>query len=178
MKITRETLEGYLECKYKGRLRLAGEPGEGSDYQRMIAKKEAEARTQALANLLSCHPGGQSCQGATLTATDLGRGPPLFLDAMIEDDQTSLRFDGLVRVEGASRLGDFHFVPVLCQEGLTIRRQARQLLAALGLVLGAVQGRQPAAGIVLRGPEGRRIKVNPPPGSFSAAPKEGESRSS
>ena len=29
----------------------------------------------------------------------------------------------------------------------------------MGLVLGAVQGRQPATGIVIRGPEGRRTKV-------------------
>jgi hypothetical protein len=30
----------------------------------------------------------------------------------------------------------------------------------MGLVLGAVQGRQPAAGLVVRGPECRRTKVN------------------
>ncbi|HYT89625.1 MAG TPA: TM0106 family RecB-like putative nuclease [Gemmataceae bacterium] len=158
-KITREVLEGYLECRYKGRLRLAGEPGEESDYQKMTAEQEAAARTRAMTHLLARHPEGQACQGATLTAADLGRGLSLFLDTAVEDEQVSLRFDGLVRVEGASRLGDYHYVPVLCQAGLTIRRQARQLLAVLGLVLGAVQGRQPATGLIVRGLECRSTKV-------------------
>jgi predicted RecB family nuclease len=159
-KITRSVLEGYLECRYKGRLRLAGEPGEESDYQRMTAEQEVEARTRAFTHLLARHPEGEACRSARLTAADLGRGSPLVLDAIIEDEQALLQFDGLVRLAGASRLGDFHYAPVLCQAGLTIRRQTRQLLAVMGLVLGAVQGRQPAAGLVVRGPECRRTTVN------------------
>ena len=67
-KITREVLEGYLECRYKGRLRLDGEEGERSDYERMTSEEEAEARTRGLTHLLSCHPEGEACRGATLTA--------------------------------------------------------------------------------------------------------------
>src|SRR4051794_29708344 len=44
-KITRPVLEGYLECGYKGWLRLAGEPEEASDYQQVTAEEEAEARS-------------------------------------------------------------------------------------------------------------------------------------
>jgi hypothetical protein len=47
-KITRDVLEGYLECRYKGRLRLAGEPGEESDYQKLVLEEEARARTPGL----------------------------------------------------------------------------------------------------------------------------------
>jgi predicted RecB family nuclease len=158
-KITREVLEGYLECKYKGRLRLAGEHREESDYLRMIAEEEAEARTRGLAHLLSCHPDGEACQGEALTFSALGRGAPLFLDATLEDGQVSLRFGAIARVAGASRLGDFHYAPVLCCAGPTIRRQTRDLLAVLGLVLGTLQGRQPATGLAIRGPECRRTRV-------------------
>jgi predicted RecB family nuclease len=158
-KVTRAVLEGYLECMYKGRLRLAAEPGEESDYQKMTSEREAQARALAYARLLACHPEGEACRGARLTVADLGRGSPLVLDATIEDEDASLRFDGLMRVGGASRLGDFHYAPVLCQAGPTIRRQSRQLLAVMGLVLGTVQGRQPASGLVVRGPECRRTKV-------------------
>lgn len=158
-KITREVLEGYLECRYKGRLRLAGEQGERSDYERMTGEEDAEARTRGLTNLLACHPFGMTCRGTTLTILDLSRMPPLFLDATIEDELVSVRFDGLVRVEGPSQLGDFHYLPLLCQSGLTIQGQTRHLLAILGLVLGTVQGRQPATGIIIRGPEGKRTKV-------------------
>ena len=158
-KITRAILEGCLECRYKGRLRLTGEPGEESDYQKMITEQAVQVRTLAFTRLLARHPEGEACQGATLSAADLGRGSPIVLDATIEDEQASLRFDGLVRVEGASRLGDFYYAPVLCQAGPTIGRQTRRLLAAMGLVLGAVQGRQPMAGLVVRGPECRRTKL-------------------
>jgi predicted RecB family nuclease len=159
-KITRAVLEGYLECTYKGRLRLTGEPGEESEYQKMTTEQEAQVRALAFTRLLACHPQGETCRSARLTIADLGRGLSLVLDATIDDEEASLRFDGLMRVGGASRLGDFHYAPVLCQAGPTIRRQTRQLLAVMGLVLGAVQGRQPAAGLVVRGPECRRTKVN------------------
>jgi hypothetical protein len=86
-KITREILEGYLECRYNGQLRLAGEQEERSDYERMTSEEEAESRTRGLAHLLSCHPKGEAHQGTALTAVDLGRGPPVVLDAIIEDEQ-------------------------------------------------------------------------------------------
>ena len=35
MKITNEILEGYLNCKTKGHLKLAGESGTKSDYEAM-----------------------------------------------------------------------------------------------------------------------------------------------
>src|SRR5271165_6018435 len=34
--ISREVLEGYLNCKYKGHLKLKGEQGTKSDYEAMI----------------------------------------------------------------------------------------------------------------------------------------------
>jgi hypothetical protein len=41
-------------------------------------------------------------------------GGPLFvLDAVLEDGIVSLLFDGLKHVDGPSKLGDFHYIPVL-----------------------------------------------------------------
>jgi predicted RecB family nuclease len=157
-KITRAVLEGYLECSYKGWLRLAGEPAEESDYRKMTSEQEAQSRTLAFARLASLLE-EKACRKARLGVADLRLGSHLVFDAIIEDEETSLWFDGLMRVGGASRLGDFHYAPVLCQACQTIRRQTRQLLAVMGLVVGAVQGRQPAAGLVVRGPECRRTKV-------------------
>jgi hypothetical protein len=36
-KITREVLESYLNCKYKGHLKLAGEQGAQPDYGALLA---------------------------------------------------------------------------------------------------------------------------------------------
>jgi predicted RecB family nuclease len=158
-KITRGVLEGYLHCTFKGRLRLAGVAGEESDYQKLTGEDEAQARARATAQLLTRHPEGQACRGASLTPADLARGTPLLLDATIEDEHLSLRCDGLLKVEGASRLGDHHYAPILCRATPTSRRETKLLLAVLGLVLGAIQGKQPAAGLVVCGPGCSRTKV-------------------
>jgi predicted RecB family nuclease len=146
-------------CQYKGCLKLGGQEGEKSDFERMTSEEESEVRIRGLEYLLSCHPAGETCQGATLTADDLAQGTSVFLDAKVDTEVVSLRYDGLVRVEGVSRLGNFHYVPVICQAGLKIRRQTRDLLAFLGMVLEAIQGRQPATGIVICGPACRRTRI-------------------
>lgn len=41
-KITREILEGYLNCRYKGHLKLAGEHGTRSDYEALLIEQRDE----------------------------------------------------------------------------------------------------------------------------------------
>jgi predicted RecB family nuclease len=91
------------------------------------------------------------------------------IDAAFADEQVALLYDALVRVEGASALGSLHYVPVLCYEGEVIRQQQRLLLAILGLVLGLVQGRQPASGLVIYGSACRQAKVRLTPKLTKAA---------
>ena len=52
MKITTEVLEGHLNCKFKGHLKLAGEVGTRSDYEAMTTAARAKSRMQALAKLV------------------------------------------------------------------------------------------------------------------------------
>jgi predicted RecB family nuclease len=158
-KITREVLEGYLECLYKGRLRLAGEAGESSDYGSMTAEQRQDARDRGLEHLLSRSPGGLAFGGGVLTTTTLSGGPPVVTDFTLADEQFGLRCDGLVRAAGMSCLGDFHYLPVLCCEGPAVRSEQKHLLAVVGLIVGALQGRQPAGGMVVHGTTGTRAKV-------------------
>jgi predicted RecB family nuclease len=157
--ITREVLEGYLECKYKGRLRLAGDAGEPSDFQAMNREDEEAARARARAHLLALYPRSKLCQGAVVTVPDLCQGAELLLDASIADEWVSLRYDGLLRVGGESSLGASHYAPVLIQASPTVRQQTREVLAVMGLVLGAAQGRQPDVGVIVCGSECRRTRV-------------------
>ena len=62
------------------------------------------------------------------------------LDATLEDDQLSLGFDGLKRVDGPSKLGDFHYIPMLFVEGRKIRKEQRLLLDLYGMLLSHLQG--------------------------------------
>ena len=50
MNITNEVLEGYLNCKYKGHLKLAGESGTPSDYEAMTADARRASREEAVAS--------------------------------------------------------------------------------------------------------------------------------
>src|SRR4051812_48002517 len=156
---TREALEGYLECQYKGRLRFAGEEGEPSDYGRMKTESRREVRARGIEYLLSSSPGGLACGGEVLTIAALRSGASVITDATLADEQLSLRYDGLVKAAGSSLLGDFHYLPVLCCEGPVVRQPQRQLLAILGQFLGALLGRQPTSGVVIYGSLGKRSKV-------------------
>ena len=86
-----------------------------------------------------------------LTAAALRAGPSFVLDATLEDDLLSLSFDGLKRVDGPSKLGDFHYVPMLFHEGRKVGKEQRLLLELYGLLLSRMQGQMPANGVVWHG---------------------------
>ncbi len=157
-KITREVLEGYLHCKTKAHLKLAGQQGIVSDYEALLLARRQEARQQAVAKILAKHPEAEVARGIPLTVAALQSGPPFVLDATLEDDLLSLGFDGLKRVDGASKLGDFHYVPVL-YHGNKVGRQQKILVAVFGLTLARMQGMRPSAGLVARGPDAKLVKV-------------------
>ena len=159
MKITNEILEAYLNCKTKGHLKLAGETGTKSDYEAMTAAASRASREEAIAKLVARFGEGDACRGVAVTAATLKQGAPLLADATLEDEGMSIRFDALKRADGASKLGDHHYLPVLHDHGDKVGRQQKLLLAVLGLVLARVQGLRPAVGLVARGPEGRLGKV-------------------
>jgi predicted RecB family nuclease len=158
-KITRDSIESYLNCKFKGHLKLTGDSGTISDYETMTTAARASSRGQALARLVARFGEGHACQGTAVTAAVLKQGAPLLTDAGLEDDATSLRFDALKRADGASKLGDHHYLPVLHSHTDKVGRREKLLLAVLGLALARVQGLRPAAGLAARGPEARLGKV-------------------
>ena len=77
----------------------------------------------------------------------------------MEDDTFALRFDGLKKVDGPSKLGDYHYVPVLFHGGGSVRKEQRLLLDVFGLLLSRIQGRMPGHAIVWHGRECRATKV-------------------
>ncbi len=157
MKITNEVLEAYLHCKTKGHLKLSGEAGLKSDYEAMTDGDRQASREQALARLVACFPG--ACRGVLATAEMLKEGKPLLADATIEDNALSIRLDALKKADGASKLGEHHYLPVLHVPGNKIGNQQKILLALFGIALAGVQGLRPAIGLVIRGNEGRPGKV-------------------
>ena len=72
-------------------------------------------------------------------------------------------FDGLKRMEGESKLGDFHYLPVLFHEGRQVKKEQKLLLEVYGMILSGLQGRAPAYGVIWHGRECKatRVKLNP-----------------
>ena len=157
-KVTRDIIESYLNCKYKGHLKLAGESGTISDYEAMTTAARASSREQALTRIAARFGEGAASPGA-VTAAHLKQGAPFLLDVSLEDDGRSLCLDALKRVEGTSKLGDHYYLPVLHVHGDKVGWREKTLLAVGGLALAGVQGLRPAVGLVARGPEARLGKI-------------------
>src|SRR5262245_31250478 len=100
IKITRDILESYLHCRYKAFLKVTGQEGVRSNYEALSVSVRDEARLRATETILARHKEGEVARNIVLTAASLKQGPSFILDATLEDDSFSLRFDGLTRVEG------------------------------------------------------------------------------
>jgi predicted RecB family nuclease len=159
MKITNEILEAYLNCKTKGQLKIVGETGTKSDYEAMTTAAGRAAREAALARLVDRFGESDACRGVSVTAATLKKGAQLLADATLEVDGLSICFDALLRVDGTSKLGQHHYLPVLHDHGYKMGRPRQLLLALLGLALARVQGVRPPTGLVARGPDGRLGKI-------------------
>jgi predicted RecB family nuclease len=159
MKITNEVLEGYLNCKTKGHLKLVGESGTKSDYEAMTEAASQASRELSLAGLVARYGEGNAFRGTAITAAMLKQGAPLLADAILEDDGVSILLDALKREDGASKLGEHHYLPILYNHGDKVGRLKKLLLAVLGLTIARVQGLRPSVGLVARGSEGRLGKV-------------------
>jgi predicted RecB family nuclease len=158
-KITRPVIESYLNCKYKGYLKLTGQGGTISDYEAMTAAARRASREQAIAELVARFSEDDACRRSDISAATLKQGVPLLADAVLQNDTVSLMFDALKRAEGASGVGDYHYVPVLHNNAEKVGRQQKILLAVFGLALASVQGLRPPTGLVVRGSEARLGKV-------------------
>jgi predicted RecB family nuclease len=157
--ITRDIIDSYLNCKYKGHLKLTGASGTISDYEGITTAARASSREQALTRLVARFGEGNARRGTAVTAALLEQGIPILLDAGLEDQGLSLRFDALTRADGISELGNHHYVPVLHNDADKVGRVQKLQLAVLGLALARVQGMRPADGLVVHGPEVRLATV-------------------
>jgi hypothetical protein len=94
-KITREVVEGYLKCKTKAHLQLAGERGTASDYGLLLAERRTEIRRRAIGQVLSHFQEAEVLLGVAVTSAVLSQGAQFLQDATLMDDTFSLTFDGL-----------------------------------------------------------------------------------
>ena len=158
-KITRDILESYLHCKFKGHLKITGQQGTKCDYETLLTERRAEVRLAAIDKILARHAGEEIPRNIPLTTSALKQGASYILDATLDDDLFSLAFDGLKKVEGPSKLGDFHYIPMIFHEGRRVRDEERILLELHGLLLSRLQAQMPVYGIIWHGKECKATRV-------------------
>jgi predicted RecB family nuclease len=166
-KITRDVLESYLLCKYKGYLKWTGHQGIKSDYEVLLAGAKDEVRLKVIEKLIAQHRQDQTPRGVTLTNSVLKQGLPFILETILEDSTISLLFDGLKKAPSPSKLGDFHYIPMSFQGEYKIRKEHRLMLEMYGMLLSRYQGTMPNNGIIWHDGEGKaaKIRMNSDPGN-------------
>ena len=68
-KITWDIIESYLNCKFKGHLKLTRESGTKSDYETTATAAGAASREQAVARLVARFGDADACRGIAVTAS-------------------------------------------------------------------------------------------------------------
>jgi predicted RecB family nuclease len=158
-KINRDVLESYLHCRCKGYLKLTRQQGTKSDYETLLTELRVEVKLNVINKILAQHPEHEVAQNIFLAAFLLKRGPLYVFDAILEDDLLSLCFDGLKRMPGASKFGDFHYIPMLFHAGGQVRKQQKLLLELYSLFLSKIQGSPSDSGIIWHGRDCKATKV-------------------
>lgn len=158
--ITREILESFLKCNYKGYLQYAGHQGEKSDYDLMLIESRTQVRARAKNKILTLHEGDEVQKHVDLTHFLLKKGYLFLFEAGLHNRSVSLVFDGLRKTEGRSKLGNHHYIPILFYESFKIRKDQRLLLELYGLFLAELQGRIPSFGAIYCGRECRVRKIH------------------
>jgi predicted RecB family nuclease len=164
--ITREILQSYLLCKLKGHLKLMEERGTPSDYETLMTELRASLALGAAEKLAVRLGERDVARDTRITTAVLKQGTPLILRATIEADGVRVEIDGLKRMEGPSKLGDFHYVPILFAEVEKVRPDQRRLLELCGLLVGDLQEKQPSHGVIIHGKGLRISKIE-----FKSGPK-------
>jgi predicted RecB family nuclease len=158
-KITKDVLESYLNCKYKAHLKLLGQEGAKSDYEMLLTTMRADVKLAATKRIFTRLSEAEVLRNVSLTTSTLKQGAAYILDGILEDDLVSMTFDGLKKVDGPSKLGDFHYIPILFHGERLVRAEQRTTLAILGLLLSRVQGLMPPHGLIWYGKDCEATKV-------------------
>jgi predicted RecB family nuclease len=166
-RVDSEIIESHLKCRRKSGLLLAGERGSKSDYEVLLNDTRECARSTASRKVIADSKEVVP-RDLPLTAPVLRRGFAHILNATLEDDHVSIRFDGLRRVAGPSTLGTFHYLPMLFHASERQIPELKALLEVLAEPLAVVQGRRPAWGILVGGRECRTRRIKLATGSTPA----------
>ena len=151
--VSNEFFDALLRCPYKSYLIVRGNVGKTTEYSALSRTLEDDYRAAAQQTLLirakqTTNEGRQIRQ-----LSDLRHGHDVVLNLSVSHDRLSSQVDAVIKADGRSELGEFHYGPLLCCRHIHIAKNQKYALAYRALVLGKVQGRMPEYGHVIYGPK-------------------------
>jgi predicted RecB family nuclease len=151
MKITRDVLESYIACRYKAYLKLEGKVSATVQESKPVDINDDELRIPStFRDVNSPIKSHAVIPNDLLTPELLGQGLPAIKGGLHETALVSLQFDGVQRVSGPSKIGDFHYLPLVVHSNGQVHEAQRLLLDVYGFILSQLQGRVPERGLVRR----------------------------
>lgn len=157
--VSNEIFDAFLICPYKSFLLAGGLKGEKNDYIKLISRLNNEYRVTALNRLAITAGQASAASIPKCQFQDLRAGHQIFFNVCVNVEGLTSQIDAVKRVEGASQLGAFYYVPVIFYRNVRIGKTQKLWLAYRALVLGQAQDRIPESGIIIYGPKFRNMKI-------------------
>jgi predicted RecB family nuclease len=146
--ITREVLEGYLNCVFKAHLLVRGECEIVTEYEALMLTYRQELVDKVTHKFRSK---GKTAiiHGSDLNDETLNSGAAFILDTTYRDDKYAVRIDGLKQIDNHGGLG--HYVPVVFSKTSKITKTQRQMLEVFAVLIARVQKTAPTFGLIYHG---------------------------
>ncbi len=158
--ITDEIFLSYLSCTHKSFLKLHGQVGSKTDFEKHQKHLQSKFSLLAQSKLCSSFGPNDVLSIELLTNKDIMCGKPLIFNASISVDNLSCTFDALKKVSFDSSSNPFHYVPVLYRREPNILANDKLLLAYKLHVLSQLEANIPLYGYIVCGPELRNSRVH------------------
>lgn len=156
--VTNDVLESFIHCRYKSYLKLIGQSGIKSDYERLRLKLRSEVKHNALSNIQGKAVEEQVTSNVSLKTSILEKGSLFILQLSVEDDNLSLVLDGIKKV-GTKQQDNYFYAPILFYEGSKIHKEQRLILELFATLLAKYQTIIPVVGIVWHGKKCKQTTV-------------------
>jgi predicted RecB family nuclease len=157
--VTDDIFAAFLNCRYMAYLKLRGESGDKSDYERLQARLSTEYRATAREDLLRKHAGATVVQSPPSLQEAIQTGAALITDPVVSDAGESCRLDALERVVDKEHGIRGVFRPVHFLHTAKVSTNDRLLLGFGATILARVQGVQPGVGRIVHGPQFKSSRV-------------------
>jgi hypothetical protein len=129
--ITNELFDAFLFCKYKSYLLLNNVDTQGNEYIELTSKLDRRFYFEAQQNLSTTQRNNPEPRHESLQPLNLYAGQDLLFDISITEENCHSQIDAVKRIPGKSKLGLFHYEPLIFYRETNTNKRSRLSLSYL-----------------------------------------------